>query len=239
MPIAATPAARCAPLKRQPDRPPVRLGAQQARPWRAALHRPARPLRPDPDRLPLRQRRLRGGRPGAAGKRHHRHRPGRAARGGHGEREAADRRDRAARLRHHGAVGRRRAADAGRRRRALPRRDPPQIPLHRPAPREDAAQHEAARGRHRLHPPPHDRQRLHRVPDPDPDRLQPRGRARLPRPLAQPPRQVLRPAAGAAAVQAARHGRRPRPLLPDRPLLPRRGQPPTARPASSTSSISR
>jgi len=37
---------------------------------------------------------------------------------------------------------------------------------------------------------------------------------------AQPPRQVLRAAAGAAAVQAALHGRGLRPLLPDRALLP-------------------
>ncbi len=39
------------------------------------------------------------------------------------------------------------------------------------------------------------------------------------------PRQVLRAAAGAAAVQAAGHGGRVRPLLPDRALLPRRGGP--------------
>ena len=37
-------------------------------------------------------------------------------------------------------------------------------------------------------------------------------------------RQVLRAAAGAAAVQAAAHGRGLRPLLPDRAVLPRRGR---------------
>ena len=64
---------------------------------------------------------------------------------------------------------------------------------------------------------------LLRVPDADPDRFQPGGRARLPGALAHASGQVLRPAAGAAAVQAADHDRGLRPLLPDRALLPRRG----------------
>lgn len=46
-------------------------------------------------------------------------------------------------------------------------------------------------------------------------------RARLPRAVAHPRRQVLRPAAGAAAVQAAFDGGRFRPLFPDRAVLPR------------------
>ena len=53
----------------------------------------------------------------------------------------------------------------------------------------------------------------------------PEGRARLPGPLAHPPRQLLRPAAVAAALQADPDGGGHGPLLPDRPLLPRRGQP--------------
>ncbi len=67
-----------------------------------------------------------------------------------------------------------------------------------------------------------------------------RGRARLPGAGAAAPGQVLRPAAGAAAVQAVADGRGLRPLFPDRALLPRRGRArrPFAR-ASSTSSISR
>ena len=54
------------------------------------------------------------------------------------------------------------------------------------------------------------------------------------------PGQILRAPAGAADVQAADHGRRLRPLFPDRALLPRRGRPrrPLAR-ANSTSSISK
>ena len=47
--------------------------------------------------------------------------------------------------------------------------------------------------------------------------------ARLPGAVPAAPRQVLRAAAGAAAVQAALHDLRFRPLLPDRPLLSRRG----------------
>ena len=61
------------------------------------------------------------------------------------------------------------------------------------------------------------------VETPDPDQEHARGRARLHRPVAPPAGHGLRPAAEPAAAQAAAHGRRRRPLLPDRPLLPRRG----------------
>ena len=53
--------------------------------------------------------------------------------------------------------------------------------------------------------------------------LDARGRARLPGALARAPRQLLRPAAVAAALQAAPDGGGLRALHPDRPLLPRRG----------------
>ena len=65
---------------------------------------------------------------------------------------------------------------------------------------------------------------LLRVPDPDPHRLLAGGRARLSGAEPRPSRQVLRPAAGAPAVQAAAHGGGLRPLLPDRAVLPRRGR---------------
>ena len=65
---------------------------------------------------------------------------------------------------------------------------------------------------------------LRRVPDADPDRELARGCARLPGALAPASRQVLRPAAGAAAVQAAVHDVGLRSLLPDRALLSRRGR---------------
>ena len=65
---------------------------------------------------------------------------------------------------------------------------------------------------------------LSRVPDADPHLELARRRARLPRAEPDPSRQVLRAAAGAAAVQAAADGGGLRPLLPDRALLPRRGR---------------
>ena len=69
------------------------------------------------------------------------------------------------------------------------------------------------------------RARLRRGRDAHPDPLDPRGRPRLPG--ARPPaaRLLVRAAAEPAAVQAAAHGRRDGALLPDRPLLPRRGLP--------------
>ena len=139
-----------------------------------------------------------------------------------------------------GPVGGRRAADAGRRRGRLSRGNPPPIPLPRPAPRAAARQHHAALEGHRLDPPADDRPGLHRVPDADPDRVEPRRRARLSGAEPGPSGQILRAPAGAADVQAAADGRRLRPLFPDRALLPRRGCPrrPLAR-ANSTSSISR
>ena len=65
----------------------------------------------------------------------------------------------------------------------------------------------------------------------------PRGRARLPCAGAQPPRQTLSAAPGSPAVQATADGERLRPLLPDSPLLPRRGRARTAPLASSIRSI--
>ena len=77
----------------------------------------------------------------------------------------------------------------------------------------------------RRDPPGDGRARLRRRLDAEHDARHARGRARLPR--ARPPaaREVLRARPVAAALQAALHGRRVRPLLPDRHLLARRGSP--------------
>ena len=77
---------------------------------------------------------------------------------------------------------------------------------------------------HRFDPAAHEGAGLLRIPDADPDRLLAGGRARLSRAVAHASGQVLRAAAGAAAVQAADHDLGLRPLLPDRALLPRRGR---------------
>ena len=67
------------------------------------------------------------------------------------------------------------------------------------------------------------RRRFPRNRDADPFQEHPRGRARLPR--AKPPvaGQLLRAAAGSAAVQAAPHGRRAGEVFPDCQVFPRRG----------------
>ena len=97
----------------------------------------------------------------------------------------------------------------------------PSVP--RPAPA-------GAAGEHRPAPPPDagdaalfERARFLRDRDADPHEADARGRARLSRAEPRAPRRVLRAAAVAAALQAAAHGLRVRPLLPDRALLPRRG----------------
>ena len=70
-----------------------------------------------------------------------------------------------------------------------------------------------------------DAPRLRRDRDADADPLHARGRPRLPGAGAAAARQLVRPAAEPAAVQAAADGRRHGALLPDRALLPRRGLP--------------
>ena len=85
-----------------------------------------------------------------------------------------------------------------------------------------AHHHEAAR-HHQLDPPADARRGLQRIPDADPDRVEPGRRARLPGAVAHPSGQVLRAAAGAAAVQAVADGVGLRPLFPDRAVLSRRG----------------
>ena len=106
--------------------------------------------------------------------------------------------------------------------------------------RELHAQHDAALERGRGPAQADVGAGLQRVPDADHHRLLARRRARLPGAVAAASGQVLRAAAGAAAVQAADHGGGVRPLLPDRALFPRRR--PARRPLArrtSTSSTSR
>ena len=65
---------------------------------------------------------------------------------------------------------------------------------------------------------------LRRGRDAHPAQVHAGGRPRLHRPVPPPAGQRLRPAPEPAAAQAAAHGQRPGPLLPDRALLARRGR---------------
>ena len=99
---------------------------------------------------------------------------------------------------------------------------PAPAPIPRPAARADATQ-PAGAGRGEPRDARGDASaRLRRSRDADADRVDPGRRARLRRAVASAARLVLRAAAEPAAVQAAAHGRRPRPLLPDRAVPPRR-----------------
>ena len=142
--------------------------------------------------------------------------------------DARHRRGRARRVRGRGPQHGR-AAAVPRRRAGRHRRDrPPAPPLRRPAPRPHAAQPAGPGDGQQRHPPLDGGPGLRRDRDADAHRVDARGRPRLRRAVAPAPRPLLRPAAEPAAVQAALHGRRHRPLLPDRPLPARRG--PAGRP---------
>ena len=88
------------------------------------------------------------------------------------------------------------------------------------------ALHRRIRTRHRLrHPAASRGTRLHRCIHADSHMQLPRGRPRLPRAQPAATGAFLRPATGTATVQAASHSLGFRALLPDRPVLPRRGCP--------------
>ena len=208
--------------------PGRRLGPPPPRPRRADLHRPARPHRPRPARLQPRRggRRLRA-RPTSCAPRTC----------------SAPAATVVAPLRGDGQPASCRPASS---RSASPR------PSCSPTPRRRRSRSRASRGevgeeprlRYRYLDLRRERMRdalalRHRVTDRDarvprrrglprdrdagPDPLDAGGRPRLPRPQPPPAGLLLRAAAVAAALQAAADGRRLRALLPDRPLLPRRG----------------
>ena len=127
-------------------------------------------------------------------------------------------------MQHRRAVGSRHAAVSGRRHAGDSGRAAPALPLPRSAARKDPRQHRAALEGHCQHPPAHAGAGLPRVPDADSHVELARRRARLSGAEPDSRGQVLRAAAGAAAVQAAPDGGRLRSLLPDRALLPRRGR---------------
>ena len=136
---------------------------------------------------------------------------------------AADRRDRGRRRGARRAQRGRPAAVPGRGDGRDQRGRPDQVPVPGHPPRGDVAG--AAGPVHGVLPAVRRdaRPRLRERGDAVPDQVHARGRARLRRPGPAPAGQLVRAPAVAAAVQAAAHGRRPRAVLPARPLLPRRG----------------
>ena len=208
---------------RRADRHPGRVGRPAPRPRRSGVPRPARRLRHRPGR-----RARRGGGPPAAqrvlpaG-----HRRGRGPARGQREPGAGHRRRRGAwstslEVLSESAP----AAVPDRRARRGRRGGPAALPLPRPAPAR------RPRGRMRLRSKVNQIARdvlLDRdfveIETPTLTRSTPGGRPRLPGPGPAAAGQLVRAAAVPAAVQAAADGRRHGALLPDRPLLPRRGLP--------------
>ncbi len=143
--------------RHRPGRAAVRLGPPHPRPRRRAVHRPARPLRPDPGRR-------RPGLPGVQARRDAARGVGRAHRRQGARKRPAGTENpdlptgagRGLYRRDRGARSGRRTADAGVRRPGLSGGDPAQVPLPRPAPRQAAPEHHAARAGDRLDPPPHE-----------------------------------------------------------------------------------
>ena len=154
----------------------------------------------------------------------HRHRPG--ATGGQREPRPADRPDRGRCVRRRGALDGRSAAVPGGGQPPGNRRGvPAALALPRPASTRARARDPDALAGHPGDPPGDGHPRLPRHRDAVPHPQHPGRRAGLPRAGATAAGALVRPAAVAAAVQAAADGRRDGALLPDRALLPGRGLP--------------
>src|SRR5262249_55210825 len=113
----------------------------------------------------------------------------------------------------------RRAADARVRRSGISGGDQAQVSLSGSAARTPASQHHEAWRYHRIAAPAHARPGILRVSDPDPDCVESGRRPGFSGAVAPAPGKILRPAAGAAAVQTTDHDLGLRSLFPDRPVL--------------------
>ncbi|CAA9412084.1 MAG: Aspartyl-tRNA synthetase @ Aspartyl-tRNA(Asn) synthetase, partial [uncultured Propionibacteriaceae bacterium] len=102
---------------------------------------------------------------------------------------------------------------------------PAEVPLPRPSPSGPRCSNPAPERRQPGRPYGPGRPRLRRDRDPDVDPLHPGGSPRLPGTGTAQAGLLVRAAAEPAAVQAAADGGRDGAVLPDRPLLPRRGLP--------------
>ena len=175
---------RASPFRRRQDRPPLGLGASAARSRRAPVHRSPRSLRHHPGGRRSEIAGLRARRDAEAGMGGAHRRRGGGAADRDAQSQPADRRGRGQGERDRGAVGGQGAAAPRVRRARLPRGDAAQISLPRSSAREPARQHHEAAGHHLVASEAHAGRGLLRVPDTDPDRFEPRGRARLSRALA-------------------------------------------------------
>ena len=192
----------------------------------APVHRPARPLRHHAVRRSRRLDALQGRRIGPARERHRRRRARDRAHAGERQPGPADRRGRGRRRRDRSPVAGRNAAVPGRRARRTSRKSSASatgssICAARRCTRNIVLRSQVIASIRA----PDARAGLPGIPDADPDVELAGRRARLPRAEPDSPGQVLRAAAGAAAVQAAADGGGLRSLLPDRAVLPRRGRP--------------
>ena len=212
--------------RRRDEREARGLGPPAARLRKADLHRPPRPARDHPgrDRRGGRARGARDGERAAVRVRGRVRGRGRDAPAGHREREARDggcrapgaRRDDPQRVEDAAVLRQRPGGDD--------RREPPApLSLSRHPARRDAAPPAPPQPPRAGDPRGTPRERVRRGRDAQPHQVDPRGRPRLHRPEPPPAGHGVRPAPEPAAAQAAADGRRHRPLLPDRPLLPRRG----------------
>ncbi len=205
------------------------MGAEAARLRGADLRRPARPQRHRADRRrPRARRRRRAARRGEGAARrvrraHRRQRRG--ARGRGAESEDPHGRRRGDRQRHRALQPLGDAAVPDRGRAPHRRGAAPEVPLPRPAAARAGEELHPARPHRLRHPRLHAPPRLSRHRDADPDEVDPRGGPRLPRAEPRAQGAVVRAAAVAADLQATAASGRHGALLPDRPLLPRRGQP--------------
>ena len=214
---AHPPLRRAAPGRRRPDRDRLRLGGPPARARRASrLRGPAGPHGHHSVRhRPRHRRALRMG--------HRRHRHRAPTTRGHRQPRHRDGRGRDRGLHRRGPQRGRAAALLRRRPRRVRRARPAQVPLRRPPAAAYAAQPPPQGPGQRGAPPGHGPPGLRRNRDPAALGPDPGGLPGVLGPLPTPPRRVLRAAPEPAAGQAAPHGGRLRPLLPDRPLPPGRG----------------
>jgi len=184
----------------------VGLGAPRAGPWRRAVHRPARPLRHHAGDRAQRFAGLCGHRQGAGRVGDLRRWPRQGARCRPDQPQDRDGRDRGLCHRDFGAGRGGGIADAGVWRCGIPRGNKADLSLSGPAAGKATQEHDVAVERGAVIAQPDVGSGVQRIPDADHHGLLPGRRAGLSGAVSLTSGQILRIAAGAAAVQTADHG---------------------------------